>query len=395
MAGNKTQPWYKRGLKARNYFQNTPLRRLRMLFLAVFLLFSTIGFFSDLLSLGHLPWPIVIFNAVASGIISVLYVLIGMRYLRMFILPLSILQALFWLADGSLISLVMRHHLLQPMTTEAGVRFAAVGTLIGAISSYTFFLGFIRSQGSDFFRLQNELELAHGIQQTLVPAVSLRTSRFEVYGISRPSEKVGGDLVDAIVLPDGDSIVYCADIAGHGLAAGILMGMLKTATRTALLDGQCTLPGLFERLNRVLPGVKEPHMYATCTALRLGTEGTVEYALAASPPLLHWRGSKRQLGIIKDSQFPLGLLPAVEFSGSNMRLLPGDLLVVATDGLIEVCNATEQEFGVEQLCLLVGRHAQAPLDKLANELLTTVNAWGKQIDDQTVLLVRCMECEKN
>ena len=89
---------------------------------------------------------------------------------------------------------------------------------------------------------------------------------------------MGGDLVDAVLLPNGDMIAYVADIAGHGLSAGILMGMLKTAARTALLDAgvghpSATLPLLLEKLNRVLPDVKEPQMYATITAFRLNTEG--------------------------------------------------------------------------------------------------------------------------
>ena len=72
------------------------------------------------------------------------------------------------------------------------------------------------------------MKLAHGIQDTLVPPVALRSARFEVYGISDPSDKVGGDLVDALYLSNGDAVAYLADIAGHGLQAGILMGMLKT-----------------------------------------------------------------------------------------------------------------------------------------------------------------------
>ena len=127
-------------------------------------------------------------------------------------------------------------------------------------TSYIFFVTFIRMEGKESFKLRTELELAHGIQKTLVPPFTLRTARFEIHGISQPSEKVGGDLVDAVALPGGDAIAYVADIAGHGLQAGILMGMLKTATRAALLDAgerepHRTLPVLLDRLNTLLPEV--------------------------------------------------------------------------------------------------------------------------------------------
>ena len=120
---------------------------------------------------------------------------------------------------------------LRDVATKPGVQFAATGIVLVVMVSYFFFVGFIRAAGKESYRIQSELELAHGIQKTLVPPVSLRTESFEVYGISEPSDKVGGDLVDALLLPNGDMVAYVADIAGHGLPAGILMGMLKTAAR--------------------------------------------------------------------------------------------------------------------------------------------------------------------
>jgi serine phosphatase RsbU (regulator of sigma subunit) len=77
--------------------------------------------------------------------------------------------------------------------------------------------------------MQTELSLAHGIQARLVPDITLQTSRFEVYGRSIPGTEMGGDLIDLIESDDGGLLAYVADISGHGLAAGQLMGMLKAA----------------------------------------------------------------------------------------------------------------------------------------------------------------------
>jgi serine phosphatase RsbU (regulator of sigma subunit) len=178
------------------------------------------------------------------------------------------------------------------------------------------------------------------------------------------------------------------------LQAGILMGMLKTAVRTALLDAgerdaTQTLPVLLERVNDVLPVVKEAHMYATFTGLRLGTDGGVYYALAASPPLLHWHTKESTLSHLEEEQFPLGLLPVSGFAGQKLETAPGDLLVVATDGILEVCDKAQQEFGLERLKAIIEADAKAPLAELAKKILTAANGFGKQADDQTILLVRC------
>ncbi|MBV8673393.1 MAG: SpoIIE family protein phosphatase, partial [Acidobacteriaceae bacterium] len=262
--------WRTETPRAALYYQHIPLAQMRMLFLAVFCLFSIMGLFNDLMNLGEMPYLIVALNAVSSGCVALAYVLIATRYRYYWFVVVSILQIPFWIGFGFTVSFLTTHFHLQGAPSSQGTRVMAVAILVLVIMSYSLFIGFITRQGADAYRIRNELELAHGIQKTLVPPVTLRSARFEVYGISKPSEKVGGDLVDAVALPDGDAIAYLADIAGHGLQAGILMGMLKTAARTALLEAgelarEKTVPLLLERLNRVLPEVKEPHMYATFT----------------------------------------------------------------------------------------------------------------------------------
>jgi sigma-B regulation protein RsbU (phosphoserine phosphatase) len=170
------------------------------------------------------------------------------------------------------------------------------------------------------------------------------------------------------------------------------MGMLKTAVRTALLDAttghpSATLPLLLEKLNRVLPDVKEPQMYATLTAFRLNADGTAWYATAASPPVLHWsaQGDARRM---VEEQYPLGLLPVEGFTGEAIELKPGDLLVVATDGVLEVCDKQEQEFGIERVEKAIASEGRRPLKGLAEAILSSARAFGKQADDQTLLVIR-------
>jgi serine phosphatase RsbU (regulator of sigma subunit) len=375
------------------FYKDVPIRQMRRLFLAVFCLFSIMGLFGDLMNNGKTAYVVVALNAVASGLVAVVYLLIVTRYRYYWFAVVSLLQIPFWIGFGLLVSFLYRHFHLQDVPSQQGIRVAAIAIILLIIVSYSLFIGFIGRQGAEAYRVRNELELAHGIQKTLVPPITLRTSLFEVYGISRPSDKVGGDLVDAVALADGDAIAYLADIAGHGLQAGILMGMLKTAARTALLeagglDRDRTLPLLLDRLNSVLPVVKEPHMYATLTGFRLGADGSVHYALAASPPVLHWHASGAPLAHIEEEQFPLGLLPVSRFDGQCIETAPGDLLVVATDGILEVCDKTEEEFGADRLKAVIAANAKASPAELAEHILTAAAAFGKQPDDQTILIVR-------
>ncbi len=394
MATDSQTPWYLRYPKRWQHFRSVPAKRLWLLLVAVFLLFSVIGFYYDLMANGTTPYAAVLLSAVFSGANAALWIIILARLPMVFLL----LLAAFQFFNGALITVAanwmdsfFHFATVQP---ASGIRFASNAILIVVITSYVFFVAFIRKEGKESFKLRNELELAHGIQKTLVPPVTLRTERFELYGRSEPSDKVGGDLVDAVRLSNGDAIAYLADIAGHGLQAGILMGMLKTATRTALLDAgerepHQTMPLLLERLNSVLPEVKEPHMYATFTGFRLGADGSVFYALAASPPVLHWHANRQMLSYTEEPQFPLGLLPVPEFDGNSLEMSPGDLVVVATDGILEVCNKPGDEFGVERLKAVIADNVKSPLPELAERILTAARSFGRQLDDQTILIVRC------
>jgi Stage II sporulation protein E (SpoIIE) len=380
------------------HLQYVPMRQLSVFLGAVFLLFSVVGFYTDLMQGGVVPLAVVFAVAIYSGLNAVLWVLIVSRLPTFYVL-LMIAKEVFLPLGNNIADWIHATFHPQPMAAEAGIRFSATAILIAVIASYTLFSAYIGTTGKEAFVLRNELALAHSIQKTLVPPLSISTRCFEVYGISRPSEKVGGDLVDVVELSGGDTVAYLADIAGHGLQAGILMGMLKTAARTALTDGTganddggTVLSQLMQRLNVVLPQVKESHMYATFTALRLNADGQAFYGLAGSPPLLHWRAAQKCILRIEEQQFPLGLLPVPHFGTSRLEMAAGDIAVVATDGILEVNSEAKVsrgvEYGVDRLEELISGYADLPLSHLAAFVLQTVRSYGKQLDDQTLLLVR-------
>jgi serine phosphatase RsbU (regulator of sigma subunit) len=74
----------------------------------------------------------------------------------------------------------------------------------------------------------------------------------------------------------------------------------------------------------------------------------------------------------------------------EVNVQPGDLLLIATDGILEACNPQDREFGTEGLRGCVEPHPQIPLPQLASNILAAVANWGKQQDDQTLLIVRCV-----
>jgi phosphoserine phosphatase RsbU/P len=350
-----------------NYWLTVPIRRLTFLLLAIFCMFGMVGCFVDLLALGEHPLLFVMVWTIFSGALAAAGMFAGFRAPR----RLWIIAAA-WIAGSRLLSTAM-HHFPREITRpsiEYGVRTATVACIILSLGACIFFLLFIQNEGRHAIRMQTELALAQGIQKTLVPVVDWHSSNVQIYGVSVPSAEVGGDLVDVVPLPDGSIFAYLADVSGHGLPAGILMGMIKTAVRTQLFD----LPSptaVFERLNEVLPSVKEPHMYATCTALRIHPGSNrachLEYAIAGQPDMLHASCSTGSISRLGDQQLPLGLMAGPPYNGHSVRLGPGDVLLVATDGILEAADKQGDDFGLERLEALLGENRSQPLAAIAEK----------------------------
>ena len=161
----------------------------------------------------------------------------------------------------------------------------------------------------------------------------------------------------AIVDRAGVFYAYIADVSGHGLQSGLLMSMLVSSLRTAMSDAPL-LAAVLERVNAVLPEVKEAAMYATFGGVRLGA-GSAEGILAGHPPLLHYRPVHRDVVEAGEPQLPLGLFKNATYSAFNLVIEPGDMLLLITDGLLDVTNAEGEDFGADRIKTSAHRHGRS------------------------------------
>jgi serine phosphatase RsbU (regulator of sigma subunit) len=367
------------------YGRSLPMLSMGKFLAAAFITFCAVGFAIDLLLVNYQPlgrgffWPIY-FGTLGTAVFEA-----RMKRIRLVPVLLLITGAGLWLAVR-----ISSHSSASPdlEVMHRRVVFDAIGILVGTTVGYRLLVDFIRTEGLATIRMQTELALAHGIQATLVPTLSLQVDRFEVYGKSIPSTEMGGDLIDAVE-SDGSLLAYVADISGHGLAAGQLMGMLKTAIRVSLQFRQQPT-AVLESADRVLPAVKEANMYATLALLYFDGSSEAEYSLAGHPPILHYRGPTRDVARLAMEQFPLGLMPGGRYSSRRVTYSPGDLFLMMTDGISEVPDAKDNEFGFDRLEQLLRDNAGQPFPQLWELIMGEVKRHGVQQDDQTLLLLRVL-----
>jgi len=222
-----------------------------------------------------------------------------------------------------------------------------------------------------------------------VPPLDLRTARLEIYGESRASSQVGGDLLDATER-DGKTLLYVADVSGHGVAAGTLMSLTKGAMRARLLAG-VPLSRLLGDLNRVLIDLSSPNMFVTFAGIRFGGSSPAELCLAGHLPILHFpRGSRRATQWPNES-VPLGILADAHFEATSVPFDSGDVFAILTDGLTEVENDSGEELGVDGVERLIGQALDRSLEEIHRSVMAAVGEHGPQLDDQTLLLIRVLQ----
>jgi hypothetical protein len=367
------------------YWHQLPLRRMKTLLAGYFFIGAAAGFAFDLLQpnasrlAAGLFWPVLV-GAGATALRAA-----GIKRFRLIPLLLLLVAVIAWLGYRGA---QQPRALPVPVTVHRRVLFDAIGILAGIGLGTRFLLFFAGTEGLASVRMQTELSLAHGIQMTLVPPISFRNPSFELYGKSIPSTEMGGDLID-LIESDGGLVAYVADISGHGLPAGQLMGMLKTAMRLAVQFRQLPVAAL-ESVDQVLPALKEPEMYATLALLRFDRSEEVEYALASHPPILHYRYGSRDTAPLSMEQFPLGLIPGGTYTSQRVGYAPHDLFLMVTDGITEVVNAKDEEFGLARLQDLLTQHASRDLPEIWDLIMCEVRQFGPQQDDQTLLLLRVL-----
>lgn len=242
-------------------------------------------------------------------------------------------------------------------------------------------------------KLEQELELARTIQSNLLPRHLPTGGYLEVTGSSIPTYQVGGDFYDVIATPGGGHLAAVADVSGKGVAAALLASLLQGVIMEAAAAGT-PLEEWLPRLNRFLLERTEGEKYCTIFAGHLNREGVLRYANAghSRPFLVRPRGASGPgIEVLESNGFPVGMLEEATFEVAEVRLGPGDTLVLFSDGVEEARRAPKEFFGRERIAGVLASHATAALGHVEAKLREAVKEFLKGAephDDATLLLVR-------
>jgi len=366
-------------------FRQMPRSSIVIFLAGVACLFAGVGTVIDSFSLEQSSTPRLAATILITAFTSMLWAWVGTLRMVKGMVLVAIFQfgAFFFLAQ----ILPPLTRVLSPQQWRDQVGIHGLLVLCFILAGYVLFVIFFRQEGRRFFAAHTEIELASGIQRRLVPPVALTAGGFEFYGVSIPSGAVGGDLLD-VVESDGITCAYIADVAGHGVHAGVLMSMIKAAVRMHIASTLTGCDRLLESVNQVLEPLTDARSYATFAYVLLTKDLDLTYSLAAHLPLFHFQHQTATLERCAVENFPVAMFPTAQYATGRMRCLPGDLIAMATDGLTEIFDRAGQEIGYAHIEAALIECADRPLPEIANRILEAAAQFGKITDDRTLLLIR-------
>lgn len=236
--------------------------------------------------------------------------------------------------------------------------------------------------------LEYEIEVAVGMQQTLLPDAPPSLPGLDIGVISVPANRMSGDYYNFVDHGCGSVGVALSDIIGKGIPAALCMSMIKYAMDQ--LDYPLGPAEILRRLNIVVERNVDPSMFITMVyGVYDGKQHLFRYAAAGHEPGLHYHSASGEFRDMTTKGLVLGVTKETSYEEYELYLEPGDAIFLFSDGVTEA--RIDGEFlGRERLTELIAPYIDQPgqhtVEAIYQELYERTNY--KQKDDQTILMIR-------
>ena len=239
-------------------------------------------------------------------------------------------------------------------------------------------------------RIEQQLSIAKEVQMALLPAADPVLDGYDIAGTNVPTWEIGGDYFDYLPQPDGRLGVAIADVSGKGVPAALIMATFRAALRAQRVR-DIPLDAIAGRLNRILLDSMDSSRFVTAFyGLLEPRTGALAFANCGhNPPLLLRAAGSRD--VLASGGPALGMWHAATFVPGAASIHPGDVLVLYTDGVIEVMNGAGEMFGVVRLENVIRRRGHDSSRALVEAVVEATRAFAGRAgyeDDFTLVVIK-------
>jgi len=245
----------------------------------------------------------------------------------------------------------------------------------------------------DHLRIRKALEVAKEVQQSLLPRVTPKIPGLDIAGASVYCDETGGDYYDFFNVTREDMgrfAIIVGDVSGHGVPSALLM-----ATARAMLRQRASMPG---EANTIITDVNR-HLtldtYHTGQFMTLfycefdAEERIVRWVRAGHDPAIAYDPGADEFDELKGQGIALGLDATYEYSEFQRTIVPGQVIVIGTDGIWEMHNTAGEMFGKDALCEIIRANASAPANTILSAITDALNRFrgGQECEDDITMVV--------
>jgi len=241
-------------------------------------------------------------------------------------------------------------------------------------------------------RLRDDLDTAREIQLQLLPTGAREVPGLDLAAAYVPARELGGDFYDFLPYGKGRLGFALGDVSGKGTAAALYGSLAIGMLREHVVTHSCPPAEMLATLNRRLYNDRfDSRFIAMLFATYDAPSRSLTLANAGGPYPLLVRGGCVQP--IRLEGVPLGLIPNSEYDQTTVELTPGDVVLFASDGILESENSVQEEFGPKRLfALLSGLSQGDSAQEIAEQILAATDghsgAGTAPHDDRTLVVLR-------
>ena len=255
-----------------------------------------------------------------------------------------------------------------------------------------FSLNLIRYAINQKLRAERFVELigeAQRIQASILPQRVPQYPGFDIWGKTVPAEIVSGDFYDFIPISDNVLGLAIADASGHGLPAALVVRDVYMGLRMAT-DRDFKIIRTLEKLNNIIHRSRLTTKFVSLFYGELETGGVIIYCNAGHNwPFVMRRG--KTIEYLRNGGPVLGPTPDATYTRGFVKLEPGDLLCMYSDGIVEAHDKKDREFGMERLQRVIRANRERTAAEIGQHVLKTVAKFGREgEDDRTVVIVKAV-----
>jgi sigma-B regulation protein RsbU (phosphoserine phosphatase) len=244
-------------------------------------------------------------------------------------------------------------------------------------------------------RMRQSLGIAMEVQQNLLPATDPKVIGLDIAGTSIYCEETGGDYYDYLnVDPDGRGKIQIVvgDVSDHGIASALLMTSARAflrqrASRSGMLDQM--VADVNQQISR---DVEESGRFMTLFFCEIDSQSkTIRWVNAGHEPAIIYDPNNGRMEELTGHGLPLGVAEKTFYQESRREFLPGQILLIGTDGIRESQNSEGQMFGKKRLQEVIRSHGRESAKDLLHAIITELDKFCHPLqkeDDVTLVVVK-------